>query len=92
MYEKSSRNYRKNTKKMVPSRPDDFKNMLKLTHVRGAKQYTQKMKRLWVVRGFLSRTKSNLLETLVTNKPKVFLIVFFKNLIYCHCEPSDLSV
>ena len=93
MYEKSSRNYPKNKEKLVPIKPDDFENMLKITHVRGAKQGTQKIKRLSVVLGFLSRTKSNLLETLVTNRlPKIFLNVFFKNLIYCHCEPSDVSV
>ena len=46
MYEKSSRNYPKN-KKNVPSKPDDFKNMLKITHVRGTEQGTQKkIKRL----------------------------------------------
>ena len=45
MYEKSSGNYPKNKEKLVPSKPDDFKNMLKITHVRGAKQGTQKNKK-----------------------------------------------
>ena len=46
MYEKSSRNYPKTKEKLVPSKPDNFKNMLKITQVRGAKQGTQKIKRL----------------------------------------------
>ena len=45
MYEKSSRNYPKNKEKLVPIKPDDFKNMLKITHVRGAKQGTQRSKK-----------------------------------------------
>ena len=45
MYEKSSRNYPKNKEKLVPSKLDDFKNMLKIRHVRGAKQGTQKSKK-----------------------------------------------
>ena len=45
MYEKSSRNYPKNKEKLVPSKLDDFKNMLKIMHVRGAKQGTQKNKK-----------------------------------------------
>ena len=91
MYERSSRNYPKNKEKLVPSKPD-IKNMLKITHVRGAKQGFQKNKALGCAR-FSLRTKSNLLETLVTNRlPKIFLILFFKNLILRHCEPSDVSV
>ena len=66
-------------KKLVLSKPDDFKNMLKITHVRGAKQGTQKNKKALGCARFSLRTKSNLLETLVTNRlPKIFLI-FFKN-------------
>ena len=45
MYEKSSRNYPKNKEKLVPSKPDIFKIMLKITHVRGEKQGTQKNKK-----------------------------------------------
>ena len=93
MYEKSSRNYPKNKEKLVPIKPDDFKNMLKITHVRGAKQGTQKNKRALGCARLSPRTKSNLIETLFINRlPKIFLIVFFKNLIYCHCEPLDVSV
>ena len=33
-------------KKLVANKPDDFKNMLKITEVGGAKQGTQKIKRL----------------------------------------------
>ena len=32
-------------RKIGPSKPDDFKNMLKITHVRDAKQSTQKIKK-----------------------------------------------
>ena len=93
MYDKSSRNYPKNKEKLVPIKPDDFKTMLKITHVRGAKQGTQKNEKALGCATFSLRTKSNLLETLVSNRlPKIFLIFFFKNLIYCHCEPSDVSV
>ena len=78
MYEKSSRNYRKN-KKMVPSKPDDFKNILKITHVRGTEQGTQKNKKALDCARFSLRTKSNLLETLVTNRlPKIFLVFLQK--------------
>ena len=45
MYEKSSRNYPKNKEKLVPSKLDDFKNMLKIMHVRDAKQSTQNNKK-----------------------------------------------
>ena len=55
MYEKSSRNYHKNKEKLVPNKPDDFKTMLKIKHVRGAKQGTQKS--LKVLRGFLSEPR-----------------------------------
>ena len=90
MYVKSSRNDPKNKEKLVNSQPDDFKNMLKITHVRSAKQDTKKA--LSSERVSL-RTKSNLLENLVTTRlPRIFLSFFFKNLINCHCEPSDLSV
>ena len=93
MYEKSSRNYPKNKEKLVPIKPDDFKNLLKITHVKCAKQGTQKNKKALGCARLSLRTNSNLIETLVTNRlPKIFLIVFFKNLIYCHCEPSDVSV
>ena len=79
MYEKSSRNYPKNKEKLVPSKRDDFKNMLKITLVRGAEQCTKNEKALGSSRVSL-RTKSNLLETLVTNRlPKILLIFFFKN-------------
>ena len=79
MYEKSSRNYPKNKEKLVPIKPDDFKNLLKITLVRGAEQYTKNEKALGSSRVSL-RTKSNLLETLVTNRlPKILLIFFFKN-------------
>ena len=71
MYDKSSRNYPKNKEKLVPIKPDDFKTMLKITHVRGAKQGTQK-KALGCAR-FSLRTKSNLLETLVTDYLKFSL-------------------
>ena len=76
MYEKSSRNYPKNKEKLVPSKLDDFKNMLKITHVRGAKQGTQKSKKKALGSARVSfRTKSNLLETLVTNRlPKIFFV------------------
>ena len=67
MYEKSFRNYPKNKEKLVPSKPDDFKNMLKITLVRGAEQCTKNEKALGSSRVSL-RTKSNLLETLVTNR------------------------
>ena len=78
MYEKSSRNYPQNKKKLVPSKPDDFKNMLKITHVRGAKQGTKNKKVLGSARVSL-RTKSNLLETLVTNRlPKIFFVFLQK--------------
>ena len=79
---------------MVPSKPDDFKNMLKITHVRGTEQGTQKNKKaLFFARVYLRtqsnpsldsasvslRTKSNLLETLVTNRlPKIFFVFFQK--------------
>ena len=77
MYEKSSRNYPKNKEKLIPSKPDDFKNMLKLTHVRGAKQGTQKNKKALGCARVSLRTQSNLLETLVTTRlPKLFLIFF----------------
>ena len=80
MYEKSSRNYPKNKEKLVPIKPDDFKNLLKITHVKGAKQGTQKNKKALGCARLSLRTKSNLIETLVTNRlPKIFLIVFFKN-------------
>ena len=73
MYEKSSRNYPKNKEKLVPSKLDDFKNMLKIMHVRGAKQGTQKIKKVIGSARVALRTKSNLLETLVTNRlPKIF--------------------
>ena len=69
-------------RKVVPSKPDDFRDMLKITHVRDAKQGTQKNKKSL---GFLSvflRTKINLLEILVGNRlPKIFLN-FFKNLVH----------
>ena len=52
MYEKSSQNYPKNKEKLVPIKPDDFKNMLKITHVRGGKQGTQKIKSSWFWEGF----------------------------------------
>ena len=79
MYEKSSRNYPKNKEKLVPIKPDDFKNLLKITLVRGAEQCTKNEKALGSSRVSL-RTKSNLLETLVTNRlPKILLIFFFKN-------------
>ena len=79
MYKKSSRNYPKNKEKLVPSKRDDFKNMLKITLVRGAEQCTKNEKALGSSRVSL-RTKSNLLETLVTNRlPKILLIFFFKN-------------
>ena len=76
MYEKSSRNYPKNKEKLVPSKLDDFKNMLKIRHVRGAKQGTQKSKKKAQGSARVSlRTKSNLLETLVTNRlPKIFFV------------------
>ena len=90
MYEKSSRNYPKNKEKLVPIKPDDFKNMLKITHVRGAKQGTQKNKKALGCATFSLRTKSNLLETLVTDYLK--FLFFFRDLIHCHCEPSDVSV
>ena len=88
MYEKSSRNYHKN-QKIVPSKPDDFKNMLKITPVRGSEQCTKNEKALGSSRVSL-RTKSNLLETLVTDYLK--FLFFFRDLIHCHCEPSDVSV
>ena len=92
MYEKSSRNYHKNKEKLVPSKPDDIKNMLKITHERRKTGLSKNKKALGCAR-FSLRTKSNLLETLVTNElPKIFLIFFFKNLIHCHCETSDISV
>ena len=79
MYKKSSRNYPKNKEKLVPSKRDDFKNMLKITLVRGVEQCTKNEKALGSSRVSL-RTKSNLLETLVTNRlPKILLIFFFKN-------------
>ena len=56
MYERSSRNYDKNKEKSVPSKPDDFRNMLKITHVRGDKQGT-KNKKLLVLGGFLSEPR-----------------------------------
>ena len=59
MYEKSSRNYPKNKKKMVPSKPDDFKNMLKITHVRGTEQGTQKNKKALFFARVSLRTQSN---------------------------------
>ena len=78
MYEKSSRNYPKN-KKNVPSKPDDFKNMLKITHVRGTEQGTQKNKKVLGSASVSLRTKSNLLETLVTNRlPKIFFVFLQK--------------
>ena len=78
MYERSSRNYPKNKEKLVPSKPD-IKNMLKITHVRGAKQGFQK-KALGCAM-FSLRTKSNLLETFVTNRlPKIFSIFFLQKL------------
>ena len=52
MYENSSRNYHKNEEKSVPSKPGDFRNLLKITHVRGAKQGTKNNK-LLVLGGFL---------------------------------------
>ena len=67
MYEKSFRNYPKNKEKLVPSKLDDFKNMLKITLVRGAEQCTKNEKALGSSRVSL-RTKSNLLETSVTNR------------------------
>ena len=92
MYEKSSRNYPKNKEKLVPSKPDIFKIMLKIKHVRGEKQGTQKNKKALDSARVYLRSKINLLETLVTNRlPKIFLI-FFKNLIHRHFEPSDVSV
>ena len=79
MYKKSSRNYPKNKEKLVPSKRDDFKNMLKITLVRGVEQCTKNEKALGSSRVSL-RTRSNLLETLVTNRlPKILLIFFFKN-------------
>ena len=73
MYEKSSRNYPKNKEKLVPSKRD-FKKMLKITLLRGAEQCSKNEKALGSSRISL-RTKSNLLETLVTNRlPKIFLI------------------
>ena len=79
MYEKSSRNYPKTKEKLVPSKPDDFKNMLKITQVRGAKQGTQRNKKALDCARFSLRTKSNLLETLVTNRlPKRFLVFLQK--------------
>ena len=42
MNENSSRNYPKNKEKLVNSKPDDYKNMLKITHMRGTKQGTKK--------------------------------------------------
>ena len=66
--EKSSRNYPKNKEKLVPSKPDDIKNMLKIMQVRGAKQCTQKNKKALGSERVSLRTKSNLLETLVTNR------------------------
>ena len=99
MYEKSSRNYHKNKEKSVPSKPDDFRNMLKITHVRGAEQGTQKNKKALFYARVSLRTQSNPLETLVTNRLlkiflnfKFFLNFFFKNLIHCDLEPSDVSV
>ena len=99
MYEKSSRNYPKNKEKLVPSKPDDFRNMLKITHVRGAEQGTQKNKKALFSARISLRTQSNPLETLVTNRLlkiflnfKFFLNFFFKNLIHCDFEPSDVSV
>ena len=90
MYEKSSRNYPKNKEKLVPIKPDDFKNMLKITHVRGAKEGTQKNKKALGCARVSLRTQSNLLETLVTTRlPKIFLI---SSKTYCHCDPSDVSV
>ena len=78
MNEKSSRNYPKNKEKLVPSKLDDFKNMLKITHVRGAKQGTQKNEKALGSARVSLRTKSNLLETLVTTNrlPKFFLCFF----------------
>ena len=74
MYEKSSRNYPKNKEKLVPSKPDIFKIMLKVTRVRGGKQGTQKNKKALDSARVYLRTKINLLETLVTNRlPKIFL-------------------
>ena len=93
MYEKSFRNYPKNKEKLVPSKPDDFKNMLKITHVRDAKQSTQKNKKALVSARLFLRTKSNLLETLVTDRlPEIFFVFSSEILIHCHCEPSDVSV
>ena len=93
MYEKSFRNYPKNKEKLVPSKPDDFKNMLKITHVRDAKQSTQKNKKALVSARLFLRTKSNLLETLVTNRlTEIFFVFSSEILIHCHCEPSDVSV
>ena len=93
MYEKSFRNYPKNKEKLVPSKPDDFKNMLKITHVRDAKQSTQKNKKALVSARLFLRTKSNLLETLVTSRlPEIFFVFSSEILIHCHCEPSDVSV
>ena len=67
---------------MFPSKPDDFKNMLKITHVGGAEQGTQKNKKALGSARVSLRTKINLLETLVANRlPKIFLN-FFKNLIH----------
>ena len=81
MYERSSRNYPKNKEKLVPSKPD-IKNMLKITHVRDAKQGTQKNKKSLGSASIFLRTKINLLETLVANRlPKIFLN-FFKNIIH----------
>ena len=74
MYEKSSRNYPKNKEKLVPSKSDIFKIMLKITRVRGGKQGTQKNKKALDSPRVYLRTKINLLETLVTNRlPKIFL-------------------
>ena len=75
MYEKIFRNYPQNKEKLVPSKPDDFKNMLKITHVRDAKHSTQKNSKALVSARFSLRTKSNLLETLVTNRlPEIFFV------------------
>ena len=91
--EKSSRNYPKNKEKLVPSKPDDFKNMLKITDVRGVNRAFKKQKKALVSARLFLRTKSNLLETLVTSRlPEIFFVFSSEILIHCHCEPSDVSV
>ena len=74
MYKKSSRDYPKNKKKSGPHQTWRLQKMLMITHVSGAKQGTRKNKKALVSEKVSLRTKSKLLEILVTNRlPKKFL-------------------